>query len=65
MYQIGCIIGSFIFGVLAYYFGRRAIFMVKIFIYLDYVVYICDWSYIVFDGERFSTIIVGQVFNWS
>lgn len=59
MYQIGCIIGSLIFGVLAYYFGRRAIFMVSIFIYLDYVVYICHWCCVMFDGECFSLVFVG------
>lgn len=33
MYQIGCIVGSFIFGILAYFYGRRSVFMVTLLIY--------------------------------
>lgn len=45
MYQIGCIIGAFVFGILAYYFGRRAVFMVGLFIFLGYSSNLCYRSY--------------------
>jgi MFS family permease len=31
-YQIGCIVGSLVFGVFAYCYGRRAVFLVSVFL---------------------------------
>ena len=43
-YQTGAIVGSLVFGVLAFIIGRRKIFIVNIFFYLDNSNYLFYWS---------------------
>lgn len=60
-YQVGCIIGSLIFGVLAYIIGRKKIFIITLIIYAIGIMFSIIPGSIVYlsIGRFFTGISVG------
>lgn len=61
MYQLGCILGSIFFSILAYYYGRRAVFMVHLDLFQITLLIYGIGVVFCLCGDIFSLFLIGRL----